>query len=141
MSATATRTSTRTSTALLKKDAAWVTRLFNRQTYPPEYQDLKFSLHKKLLTRINLEALAALPEEQMRNEIRGAVAKLVAEQDAPLNTSEKERIVNEVLDEVFGLGPSGAAAAGPDHLRHPGHDAPPRVYRARRPVIPDTGRI
>jgi len=97
-------TATRTSTALLKKDA-WVTRLFNRETYPPEYLNLKFLLHKKLLTRINLEALAALPEEQMRNEIRGAVAKLVAEQDAPLNTSEKERIVNEVLDEVFGLGP------------------------------------
>ena len=104
MSASATRTAPMT-TAVLKKDAAWVTRLFNRQNYPPEYLDLKFTLHRKLLTRINLEALAMLPEEQMRHEIRGAVAKLVAEQDAPLNVSEKERIVGEVLDEVFGLGP------------------------------------
>src|SRR5689334_20705085 len=104
MSASATRTAPMT-TAVLKKDAAWVTRLFNRQNYPPEYLDLKFALHRKLLTRINLEALAMLPEEQMRHEIRGAVAKLVAEQDAPLNVSEKERIVGEVLDEVFGLGP------------------------------------
>ncbi len=82
MAATAARTAPNTTTSLLKQDAAWVTRLFNRQNYPPEYLDLKFTLHRKLLTRINLEALAALPEEQMRSEIRTAVAKLVAAEDA-----------------------------------------------------------
>ena len=90
---------------LSKRDAAWVARLFNRQTYPPEYQDLKYSLHRKLLTRVNLEALSALSEDHMRVEVRAAVARLVSEEETPLNSAEKERIVSEVLDEVFGLGP------------------------------------
>jgi pilus assembly protein CpaF len=82
-----------------------VTRLFSRQTFSPEYQDLKFSLHRKLLHRINLEAVAVLPEAQVRGEIRQAVQRLVEEEDTPLTLAEKDRVMEEVLDEVFGLGP------------------------------------
>ncbi len=70
-----------------------------------EYQELKFSLHRKLLDRINLEALSALPSEKMRVEIRSAVAKLVEEERTPLSLVEKDRFIGEILDEVFGLGP------------------------------------
>ena len=87
------------------RDAGWVMRLFNRQSYSPEYQELKFALHKKLLHRINLEAISVLPENQVRNEIRHAVVRLVDEEDTPLTLAEKDRIIEEVLDEVFGLGP------------------------------------
>lgn len=87
------------------RDAGWVMRLFNRQSFTPEYQELKFALHKKLLHRINLEAISILPEAQVRNEIRHAVVKLVDEEDTPLTLAEKDRIIEEVLDEVFGLGP------------------------------------
>ncbi|HVW86070.1 MAG TPA: CpaF family protein [Bryobacteraceae bacterium] len=95
----------RWNTELTKQDAPWVQRLFSRSNYPPEYQDLKYSLHRKLLTRVNLEALAMLSEDHMRREVRAAVSRLVSEEETPLNASEKERIVDEVLDEVFGLGP------------------------------------
>ncbi len=98
-------TATTAGTALLKRDQAWVLRLFNRSNNPPEFQDLKFSLHRSLLTRVNLEALALLPEEQMRKEVRTAVGRLVEEEETPLSQPEKERIIDEVLDEVFGLGP------------------------------------
>ena len=70
-----------------------------------EYQELKFSLHRKLLDRINLEALSALPTERMRGEIRTAVARLVEEERTPLSLVEKDRFIGEILDEVFGLGP------------------------------------
>lgn len=89
----------------VKGDAGWVTRLFSRQTYSKEYQDLKFSLHRKLLHRINLEAVAVLPEAQVRGEIRQAVQRLVEEEETPLTLAEKDRVLEEVLDEVFGLGP------------------------------------
>ncbi|HSM77829.1 MAG TPA: CpaF family protein [Bryobacteraceae bacterium] len=92
-------------TQLQKQDAPWVHRLFSRANYPPEYQDLKYALHRKLLTRVNLEALSLLSEDHMRSEVRTAVARLVSEEETPLNATEKERIVDEVLDEVFGLGP------------------------------------
>lgn len=88
-----------------KSDAGWVNRLFSRQTYSPEYQELKFRLHRNLLHRINLEAVAVLPEVQVRGEIRQAVQRLVDEETTPLSLAEKDRVVEEVLDEVFGLGP------------------------------------
>ncbi len=87
------------------REPGWVSRLFERQSLTPEYQDLKFALHKKLLTRVNLDTVSALPEPQMRAEIRSAVAQLVEEEDVPLSMAERDRIIDEVLDEVFGLGP------------------------------------
>src|SRR5947209_14497555 len=70
-----------------------------------QYQDLKFSIHRKLLERINLEAVHAMPGERVRQEIRPSISKLVAEEKTPLSFAEKERLIEEVLDEVFGLGP------------------------------------
>ncbi len=69
------------------------------------YQELKFTLHRKLLERVNLETLSLLPEDRMRSEIRAALAKLIEEQTMPLTLLEKDRIIEEVLNEVFGLGP------------------------------------
>ncbi|MGQ9918750.1 MAG: CpaF family protein, partial [Bryobacteraceae bacterium] len=86
-------------------EAGWVTRLMTRSATTPEHQQLKFKLHRKLLDRINLDRLSALSDDVVRSEVRAAVARLVGEEETPLSMSEKERIIEEVLDEVFGLGP------------------------------------
>lgn len=86
-------------------EAGWVSRLLERQGTTPEYQELKFALHRKLLERINLEALGTLAGERVRLEVRVAVARLVEEERTPLSLAEKERVTEEVLNEVFGLGP------------------------------------
>src|SRR5579864_5622980 len=70
-----------------------------------DYQELKFRLHRKLLDRINLETLSLMAGERVRSEIRAAVARLVDEEKTPLTLVEKERIIEEILHEVFGLGP------------------------------------
>jgi pilus assembly protein CpaF len=88
-----------------RREAGWVTRLFQQEAYTPEYQQLKFSLHNKLLNRVNLEALSSISGEKARSEIRAAVARLVDEEKTPLSMVEKDRVIEEVLDEVFGLGP------------------------------------
>lgn len=95
----------RDSKALSKREAGWVTRLMTRTAATPEHQQLKFKLHRKLLDRINLDRLSALSDDVVRTEVRAAVARLVEEEETPLSMSEKERIIEEVLDEVFGLGP------------------------------------
>ena len=87
------------------KDPGWVTRLNKKQPFSPIYQELKFAIHRKLLDRINLQTISAMPGDRMRAEVRAAVAKLVEEERTPLSLMEKDRIVEEVLDEVFGLGP------------------------------------
>jgi len=93
------------SRSVANRETGWVNRLFDRAEYTPEYQELKFKLHRKLLDRINLEALSSMASERVRAEVRTAVAKLVDEQETPLSLVEKDRIIEEVLDEVFGLGP------------------------------------
>jgi len=80
-------------------------RLAARQSYTPEYQELKFTLHRKLLDRINLEILSSMAGERVRTEIRTALAKLIDEEKTPLSLVEKDRVIEEVLNEVFGLGP------------------------------------
>jgi len=87
------------------REAGWVNRLFSREGSTLEYQELKFTLHRKLLDRINLEALSSMAGDRVRAEIRVAVAKLVDEEKTPLSLVEKDRVIEEILDEVFGLGP------------------------------------
>ena len=71
----------------------------------PEYQELKFTLHRKLLDKINLEALAAIDNQRVRTEVRQAVIALIDGESTLLSSLEKQQITEEVLDEVFGLGP------------------------------------
>ncbi|MDP3001367.1 MAG: CpaF family protein [Bryobacterales bacterium] len=84
----------------------WATRLTDKKLpFSPVHQELKFAIHRKLLDRINLQAVSSMPGERMRAEVRAAVAKLLEEERTPLSLMEKDRLVEEVLDEVFGLGP------------------------------------
>jgi len=99
--------------ALVPRESGWVDRLFTQQNFSPAYQDLKFILHRKLLDRINLEMLSSVAVERVRAEVRSAVAKLVEEEKTPLSLGEKDRIIGEVLDEVFGLGPLEPLLADP----------------------------
>jgi pilus assembly protein CpaF len=71
----------------------------------PEYQELKFTLHHKLLDRINLEVLAGIEDDRIRAEVRDAVLAIVEEEPNLLTAAEKLQISDEVLHEVFGLGP------------------------------------
>jgi pilus assembly protein CpaF len=70
-----------------------------------EYMELKHQLHRKLLERINLERLAEIDAPRVRREVRVAVAAMVEEVAPQLAEQEHESLVDEVLNEVFGLGP------------------------------------
>ena len=74
---------------------------------PPrqQYLDLKAGVHKKLLNRLNLEALAQSDRARAESEIRMLLGELLAEEGTPLSLGERETLNVEVLDDVFGLGP------------------------------------
>jgi pilus assembly protein CpaF len=57
----------------------------------PEYHQIKFAVHNKLLERINLEALSLIAPERARHDVRAAVARLVDEERTPLSQIEKKR--------------------------------------------------
>ena len=70
-----------------------------------EYQELKFTLHHKLLDQMNLDALAGIDNDRIRAEVKQAAMTIVEQEPTLLTASEKEQISEEVLHEVFGLGP------------------------------------
>jgi pilus assembly protein CpaF len=96
--------------AVSGQQLSWEQRLLkttgqNRGSLKPEYQELKFTLHRKLLDKINLEALATIDNQRVRAEVRQAVISLIDNEPTLLSSFEKQQISDEVLDEVFGLGP------------------------------------
>jgi len=69
------------------------------------YHELKHELHQKLIEKIDLQTIEKLPREQLRDELRLILNQLLALSDLPLNRVEREQMVEELLDEVTGLGP------------------------------------
>jgi pilus assembly protein CpaF len=103
-----------------------------------EYQELKFTLHRKLLERINLDALANIDDDRIRGEVRQAVLSMVADEPNLLTAGEKQQISDEVLHEVFGLGPLEpllADSSVSDILVN----GPRQVYVERRGLLELTG--
>src|SRR2546422_814647 len=70
-----------------------------------EYIELKANVHKKLLNRLNLEALAQADRTRAENEIRTLVIQLVNEEGTAISLGERDTLFGELIDEVFGLGP------------------------------------
>jgi pilus assembly protein CpaF len=69
------------------------------------FQEAKGRIHRQLLERLNLASVANRKREEVDEEIRNIVRGLLAQDEAPLNRNEKERLLKEILDDVFGLGP------------------------------------
>src|SRR5437899_1853828 len=70
-----------------------------------EYVELKANVHKKLLNRLNLEALAQADRTRAEREIRTLVIQLVNEEGTAISLGERDTLFAELIDEVFGLGP------------------------------------
>jgi pilus assembly protein CpaF len=79
--------------------AAGITRAVNRNF------ELKTEIHRKLIGALNLERVASIPRERLRAEIRDVVERLLGDERVPMTTADQNRIIEEVLDEVLGLGP------------------------------------
>jgi pilus assembly protein CpaF len=69
------------------------------------YFELKSEIHRKLIGVLNLERVSSIPKERLRAEIGRVVERLLDDERVPMTTAEQSKIVEEVLDEVLGLGP------------------------------------
>ena len=69
------------------------------------YFELKSEIHKKLIGVLNLDKVSSLPKDRVRAEIGRVVERLLEEERLPMTTAEANKMVEEVLDEVLGLGP------------------------------------
>ncbi len=77
------------------------------------YHALKDALHAQLLSRIDLEVMGRMKPERLRSELGLLIEGLLTESGGALNAAERKRIVQEIQDEVMGLGPLEPLLADP----------------------------
>jgi pilus assembly protein CpaF len=83
---------------------------------PPTRTDfgtVKAAIHRKLIQKLNLDRLTEVNREDVRREVTQILEALVVGESTPMNLQERERLAQEVLDEVFGLGPLEPLLADP----------------------------
>ncbi len=75
------------------------------KTQGADFEILKRRIHTKLVDKLDLTRVGELEGDVLRREIRLVVEHLCEAEDTLLNRGERERLIEEVLDETFGLGP------------------------------------
>jgi len=70
-----------------------------------QFEEIKSRIHSKLVDKLDLSRVGDLKGDTLKREIRLVVEHLCDAEDTLLNRQERERIVEEVIDEVLGLGP------------------------------------
>jgi pilus assembly protein CpaF len=69
-------------------------------------QEIKSAVHQELIKRLDLEKLSQMHENRAaQQQLFVVIHQLIGEQNIPLSSMERDRLAQEVLDEVFGLGP------------------------------------
>jgi pilus assembly protein CpaF len=103
-----------------------------------DFASVKTAIHRKLIQKLNLDKLTEVNREDVRREVSQILEALVHGESTPMNLQERERLVQEVLDEVFGLGPLEPLLADPtvsDILVN----TYKRVYVERKGMLEQTG--
>ena len=77
------------------------------------FQDMKARLHRTLINRMDLTKLSTLTPDQVHAEVSRLAESVLAQEAMPLSVAERERLVNDVQHELFGLGPLEPLLADP----------------------------
>jgi pilus assembly protein CpaF len=75
--------------------------------------DARVRIHRSLINEINLVALERLPKDEMQRQIHDFVTEKVREERMAINVAELESLVNDIVDEMVGLGPLEALMKDP----------------------------
>src|SRR6202007_2282233 len=78
-----------------------------------DFGSVKAAIHRKLIQKLNLDKLTDVSREEVRREVSLILEGIVHGESAPMNLQGRERLVQEVLDELFGLGPLEPLLADP----------------------------
>lgn len=96
-----------------------------------EEQRWKHHIHQKLLKMMDLSLINTLAEQETRAQIREILQRLMDEESVPLNALARQRLIQQIQDEILGLGPLEALLSDPrvSDILVNGHRA---VYVERR---------
>jgi pilus assembly protein CpaF len=71
----------------------------------PELEKFKTDLHRTLISKLDLEKLSRVNSVQARQAVAEMINEIVVSQRVPLSFEQQEKVQDDLLDEVFGLGP------------------------------------
>ncbi|MGO8792459.1 MAG: CpaF family protein [Terriglobia bacterium] len=74
-------------------------------TGQPDLGKVKSAIHRRLIQKLNLDRVSQLNRDTVRTEVAQIVETLTTAESTPMTLQERERLAQEILDEVFGLGP------------------------------------
>ena len=74
-------------------------------TGQPDLGKVKSAIHRRLIQKLNLDRVSQLNRDAVRTEVAQIVETLTTAESTPMTLQERERLAQEILDEVFGLGP------------------------------------
>lgn len=77
------------------------------------YQELRSRMHRKVLDRVDLRAMESMAPEQLKDELKTLVERLLTEEKLAVNDTERESLVRDIQHEVLGLGPLETLMADP----------------------------
>jgi pilus assembly protein CpaF len=78
------------------------------------FSQIKTRVHRRILERLNLSNLDKLERDEVVSAIAKVVQDMVAQEQLPLNLGERDQLVRQVVDEIFGLGPLESLMQDPD---------------------------
>ncbi len=70
-----------------------------------EFHDLKTELHRRVIDSLDLKTLDKVPSERLEEQLRSVLGGILVGANVPLNHLEREQMVQDLLDELTGLGP------------------------------------
>jgi pilus assembly protein CpaF len=77
-----------------------------RPVAPKVQQEIKSAVHQGLIKHLDMEKIASMHENpDSQQQLTATILQLIGEQNVPLSASDRDRLAQEVLDELFGLGP------------------------------------
>ena len=91
--------------SLSSKPVSDVVRLSDRTHTSHVHDELKTRLHERVVERLDLNSLTALSDERAKQELARLLEQLLLQERVLLNQGERDGVIQEVIDEVVGLGP------------------------------------
>ena len=102
------------------------------------YQELKTTIHRKLIDRLDLSTVSEISPEQLAGIIKAVVENLIAAENIPLTRVERERLIVEIQHETLGLGPLEPLLQDPN-ISDILVNGPGQVYIEKNGILHKTG--
>ncbi|NOX57036.1 MAG: CpaF family protein [Planctomycetes bacterium] len=102
-----------------------------------EFQQLKTRLHRRMVDSIDLSKIGQMSEDELRHQLRALASYLCSEEAVSLPADQREIMVQEIMDEIYGYGPLQPLMDDPD-VSDVLVNGPNRVFVERNGVLEPT---